>query len=229
MKKSTITQVTVIVLLALAAPVFAQTDVDATSEATTESDTIEIEKAVFPVKSALPPPRRDPEAILAELALRFEVSVDVLTPLLEQGYRPGEIHSALEIAASSGKTLDEVIALAGTEVDRDWRSLATSLGVELPASPQRPSAGHLMGVELADRPSGIHTQIAADSESETDCDGAAAANWSRVRQGRVATEANELPAEGAAVADQNRSALRLGRPAGKPFGAAPVGGGKGKR
>jgi hypothetical protein len=73
--------------------------------------------------------QHDSAALLALIAAKFNVSVDVLSPYLAQGYRPGEIWLALELSKVSGKSLDEVIALA-TKDGHGWGVVAASLGIK---------------------------------------------------------------------------------------------------
>lgn len=126
MMRITVRSLVLATFVTLASTAFAQSEV-----------TSSIDTAFEPAANVATRPILDPAVIVGELALRFSVSVDELTPLLSQGYNPGEIRFALEISAASGKTLPEVLALAGTETDRNWHDIATSLGLELKAGPMR--------------------------------------------------------------------------------------------
>ncbi len=72
----------------------------------------------------------DPTALMAKLSLEFKVSTTALDGLLAQGYKPGEIWLALELAKASGKSLSDVVALAQGKSGHGWGLVAQTLGLK---------------------------------------------------------------------------------------------------
>ncbi|MEJ5184049.1 MAG: hypothetical protein WHT81_02900, partial [Rectinemataceae bacterium] len=68
-------------------------------------------------------------ASLQKLASAFNVDVALLTSLYEQGYTPGEIWLALEIAKVTETPLEEAIPLAADAQGHGWGVLAAILEI----------------------------------------------------------------------------------------------------
>lgn len=71
----------------------------------------------------------DPTALLTKLSIEFSVDLVVLQDLYAQGYAPGQIWLALEIANASDTTLQDAILVAGATDGHGWGVLAQTLGI----------------------------------------------------------------------------------------------------
>ena len=71
----------------------------------------------------------DSKALLARLSSRFGVTQAQIDSLATEGYKPGEIWLALELSQVTGKSLDEVVALAQGQEGHGWGLVAKSLGI----------------------------------------------------------------------------------------------------
>ena len=72
-------------------------------------------------------------ALLTDLGAQYQVPADQLQALTDQGLKAHEIWLALELAKTSGKSLNDVAALATAKTNgkpgQDWNQVAKSLGV----------------------------------------------------------------------------------------------------
>lgn len=72
----------------------------------------------------------NPTALLTKLSTEYNVALPDLQGLLSQGYKPGELWLALELAKASGKSFTEVIALTKGKAGHGWGVVAQSLGIK---------------------------------------------------------------------------------------------------
>lgn len=87
----------------------------------------------MPVHAQQPAQTQTAEGIpasLQKLALAFNVEMDMLTSLLEQGYTIGQIWLALEIMHATDTSLEEAIPLTADAQGHGWGVLASILGID---------------------------------------------------------------------------------------------------
>lgn len=72
----------------------------------------------------------DPAALLARLSASYGVPLADLEAYVAQGYKPGELWLALELAAATDRPLSEVVALAEGRSGHGWGLVAKVLGIE---------------------------------------------------------------------------------------------------
>ncbi|HUX41587.1 MAG TPA: hypothetical protein VMV83_10520 [Rectinemataceae bacterium] len=125
MKRFPMTGTVALVLsLAIGSGLFAQTT---TSGGIATTGSVQLDTEVAMVNSGAV---ADPTALMAKLSLEFKVSTTTLDGLLAQGYKPGEVWLALELAKASGKSLSDVIALAEGKSGHGWGLVAQTLGLK---------------------------------------------------------------------------------------------------
>ncbi len=69
------------------------------------------------------------ELLLSFLSERYDIELSVLESFVEEGYTPGQLRIALQLAADSAKTLEEILARAGGSEDPRWGQVAFELGL----------------------------------------------------------------------------------------------------
>jgi len=71
----------------------------------------------------------NPEQLLLKLSIEFEVEVAVLEGLIAEGYSPGQVWLALEIADYSQISLEEAVLMTDAQDGHGWGNLAQVLGI----------------------------------------------------------------------------------------------------
>jgi len=69
-------------------------------------------------------------AMLEDLSLKYDIDISILEGLVADGYSPGGLRFALQLAEASGSTLDEVLALSGGSETPEWGTVASALGIQ---------------------------------------------------------------------------------------------------
>jgi hypothetical protein len=73
---------------------------------------------------------QDPTTLFARLSIDYNVDLTIIQGYYAQGYTPGDIWLALEVAKASGKTIDESLVLAAGQEGHGWGVLAQALGIK---------------------------------------------------------------------------------------------------
>ena len=103
----------------------------------------------------------NPEALLVKLSVRFDVDLALLQDLSAQGYAPGEMWLALEVASSSEISLQDALILTDGSEGHGWGVLATTLGIA-PGS----DAFHALKLKWAEHKGTLVREINQERENQ---------------------------------------------------------------